>query len=256
MTYVWSSSFEGFPGPSNFGNTMGRALRRVKGAFEERFEVEHVLDYSSNAHCVHRSGECTVVLLDSNSAQFVDGGLQYEDSKLYKEDAQGNLEPITTGDHQTLIGTDDNDHPQYWKIDGTDKVDFDLEVDEITNLPTTYSSSLPDGQVLSRGQHIGSGSPDGNKHPETVFDTSEFIPTPGYDVFKHTEITDNLNYSGTEVEVRLDDYCSLPSIAGASGAILAASEVDNDDYVASFRVLVSTGDSDGSLDITYKRFDA
>lgn len=256
MDFIWNSAFEGFPSNSDFGSIMGAVTRDTKAAFEERFSVEHNLDYSSDANCTHKEGECTVVVVgeDAKVPKQVDGGVHHKNGVLFRESASGAMESAAAGDHASMQNKSPDHHPQYFRIDGTDSLNFELTVDSLENLPTEYDGGESNNQVLSRGQHIGTGDPDGTKHTLDSFNFDDHVQTIGVDILKHTHVDDeSVSLSGGSAEVRLQDYCSMPlCTAGPDEVALRASEVDNDDYVASFML----EGSDGIYTLDYRYLEA
>jgi hypothetical protein len=253
MTYDWNAQFEGYPTGSNKGLVSGSALRVLKLAFKERFEVEHYFDETADAVCYHSPGECSVVELIADgelvASEGVFGALQYQGS-IYFDNGSG-MDVVAAGDHLYLEGTGDNDHSQYLNING-DELEGTLNVPSIGGLNTIVSGSELDSYVLSKGQHIGDDTLGGSKHPSRIIDNISDFVVFGEESLKIQDRSLDVVVSGGYEEVRMHDYCSFPRLRTAGTVRFYASEVDNDDYVGTFKLGSTT---DGTYNLAYKTWE-
>lgn len=178
MLYVWNQQFESYPPGSYRGNTMGKALRRMKAAFYERFIVEHEISEGESPTVIHKLGECGIVQIveddETPSSNYVSGSLQYQNGILYYDDGSELHEDNFELEHDLLNGLDDDDHPQYIKVSG-DTATGSLRVDGVSGLPTdptNYTAATPD-RVLSIGAHKAlDGNDINNHHSDDIYTTS------------------------------------------------------------------------------------
>lgn len=138
MTYNWNTTFEGFPAGSKQGLTMGEALRNLKGAFYERYIVDHTISEGATPTSIHNLGACAIVHIeeDTPTSLFIDGALQYKSPAFYRDTGSAlvGFLPESHSDFTDL--TTDAEHPQYVPIGGGDISGdgLDWTVDNLTGL--------------------------------------------------------------------------------------------------------------------------
>lgn len=253
MTYSWNTNFENYPTNSDRGLTMGVATRSIKAAFEERFEQEHNLDYSSSAICSHKVGECSVCGVKGSGVS--DGNqdaLFRVDSILYR-DTGSVAQKASVGSHQDLEGRSDDDHTQYFEVDGSDDIDFSLDVPQIIGLPTgRLQSPVNEAAVLSRGEHdISSGGE--AAHADDIFDASNMYVGSsriefGSDTFNASYISENITIAGGYAEKRFSNIAANFVVESSSVDVTVfASKTDHDDFISNIRLK----GSDDTITIAY-----
>jgi len=225
MTYNWNTPFEGFPAGSKQGLTMGEALRQVKGAFYERFIVEHTITESATPTSVHDLGQCGIVLIvddeDTPTSLFVDGGMQFQSPALYRDSGSALLKALSDehGDYTDL--TEDADHPQYVPLAGGDFSGDGLEwtVDNLTGLEVAgeeynpRSGSVEVTYVQSKKAHVDAAADTYAKHKDDCV-TMATAKTAGafylgYGKYSNTAHADLSDADGI-LELSGLDYITIP----------------------------------------------
>ncbi len=203
MTYSWNQTFEGFPAGSSQGHTMGLALRRLKGAFYERFIVEHTITESATPTVVHPVGECGIVFIvgedDTPLSEYIDGGLQYKAPAFYRDtgSALADFLPVSHADFTDL--TTDAEHPQYVPVGGGDISGDGLiwTVDNLTGLEQAGEQYNP------RSGSVDTRAVQGTKaHEDAAADT--YAKHKAGSVTLATEKTAGAFYIGTGVFAHTD----------------------------------------------------
>ncbi len=261
MTWSWTSQFENNPIGGNFGAVTSYEIRRHKEAFEERFEKEHYLDTADAPEGYHLSGQCSVVLLDSEGTTLlVDGALQLHEFTLKRDTALA-LENIATANHLNLLGTTDveADHPQYVAVNHSQgyeelnaEVDF-LSTYGVSGLPSDYSTA-DEKAALSRGGHLGTAAGGGAKHDDDSFD---LIPGDsfGLDVFDTEVATFNPTFSGGNAQVVLGEFCGFPALTAISGTTAPILWVCTDTWVDDYQGRIGLRNADNpTITLKAKRF--
>ena len=173
MTYDWNQSFESYPPGSYRGNTMGDGLRRTKGAFYERYIVEHDIAESASPTVLHRLGRCSIVRRfgsgDPVVSSYVEGALGSRGQTLYWDSGSAMAMAYVLV-HGTLTGLLQDDHPQYVKVAG-DSVNSPTVVHLLQNLsddPDDFTVADP-LRVMSIGAHLA--TPGGySSHPNLIIE--------------------------------------------------------------------------------------
>ena len=223
MIYNWTSQFEAYPAAMDFGSVTDLALRRIKGAFGERFSEGHYLDELVGAECYHLLGKSTVIEVvdEAPSTNLVEGAVQQYGGLYY--DNGITMDGATPGDHSDLINADAIDHPQYIKrndiagfVEITGPINFS-GVNELSGMQETYTA--PDTkEAVSRGQHIGADGGGGSKHLDNALEMANGDKI-GHAKFKVGSGTVTEAVGTTDwVDVTFVDYCFLPFITAAAGS--------------------------------------
>lgn len=213
MTWNWTSQFELYPTGSDQGATTAPSAEQKKRALKERLETEHVFDDDDPPVMSHIPGECTVVEIpDEVGSLGHDGGLQYGDGELYRDNGIS-IDAIGTANHQSLADRDAHDHPQYYLLSG-DEYKGDLIFDWVINLPTSYGGSETSEYVLSRGQHLSDHASGGADHDDDILDFSLLTDVTNMFSFGDlaaTEDSDKVYVDhGDIITFRKTDLCSMP----------------------------------------------
>ena len=224
MTYSWNQTFEGFPAGSSQGHTMGLALRRLKGAFYERFIVEHTITESATPTVLHLVGECGIVLIveedDTPLSEYIDGGIQYKAPAFYRDTGSA-LSAILSNDHGAYVGLGDDDHPQYVKLAGGTYTGG-LNIDKVTGLSTTgtdFTSTDPN-RILSEGGHSAVDGDSLSYHETQLSDTDIDALTDATAFYLNAgkiEYSDISDTGAPDIETE-EDKLSPPTLSGISGA--------------------------------------
>jgi len=209
MTYNWNTQFEAQPSGGDFAYTMGSGLRDTKAAFKERIEVEHTFDESSSAIIGHKPGECSIVnVVDGMPVSFLKQGALHLDSsaKVLYYDTGTAVSPMFTYDHTQLEGLSDDDHTQYFKIDGSDTVTGTVSIDDIEGIG---SNSPPDeDEALTYEVHINVGYESDADHVDGILDAKNVSFNMRHLNLQEETITFNPDDEWKEVD--LGDLASFP----------------------------------------------
>lgn len=254
MTYKWTTGFEEYPQGNDFGSSMGKALRDLKKAFQERLEIEHEFETGTGSTMMHLVGKGSIVgMSDGTPASLgVDGGLQwdYTNKTLYHDDG-ASMTAVTTKNHGELDGLGDDDHTQYLLQSGG-TITADIEVSSLTGMPTSEGPN--DDQAMSQKRHLDDATAGGARHDDDVISD---MPTDavinGVDKLNWTQATATISVDSDGTDVQLNRYSTMIRITTLPAPDTLAfycSTVDSDDYVGRFRAHPRY-DNTGDFDIAY-----
>jgi len=254
----WTSQFEGFPTDADFGSVMGQVLRDTKQAVLERLENEHEVDLTSTAVVSHKPGKCTVVRIlnpsDTLAGLLVEGALTYKEGALYRDNGSS-LDLVGVGDHDQLAGLSDNDHPQFFRVTGSDSLNGDFTVPGIEGLPT--SEYFGPTQVMSKSHENQDSVDGGARHSDEILSRSDI--SIGLDKASVSDETLTYNPASADTSYTID----LPEY---SGAIFLTQGTSNTWFTPDLHIKCTTTDNDdyhgraqlhfknsGSFEVKYKR---
>lgn len=269
---VWSTQFEANPSGSDFGYSMGSGLRDTKSEFKTRMQQEHTFDESASATMSHIAGECQVVGISDGGVTDSDvpHALEYDpDSKVLYRNTGGSLEPANTVkkdedtfSHGDLQGLGDDDHPQYFLVDGSEELNNAWKISAGYAIVNVDSQENPatNTEVMTQA-HLNDSPSGGMKHPDDIVNLDN-VGTLGLgtDKLKIKEATIDLledviggSYPASLTKYRVDlaQYAFFP-VADTEEIPIFCYEGDyQDDFVGRFWMFAGDGWPSGKITYDY-----
>lgn len=209
MVYQWTTGFEEYPTPSDFGSTMCSAMTTLKSAFYERIITQHVWDAGSPPIMTHKAGYCSI--LDFQTAPVISSnivGAMHSDGDALYADFGPTTGALLTGtdDHLSLKNTTADDHTMYLKIAG-DTLNAALTVPTIRNV----ANGTVVNDAINRGQHLTLRADGSADHKDASITSVPGILIGREQTYMGTDSVVIAATGGAVVQLRaLHDFASFP----------------------------------------------